>query len=997
MSEAETFPNFEAVFKALNRYRPYLWQARLAREIAETGKWPDALAAPTGAGKTAVIDIALYHLAKEAALAQRRAPLRIVFAVNRRVIVDQAFDRAQAIAKKLASVTDGPLLEVRDALAGLSGESQLPLHVEQLRGGLPREDDWARTPSQPTVLCTTIDQLGSRLLFRGYGVSDRMAPIHAGLLGNDTLILLDEAHLSDAFSETIAGVARWRGEADQAPPLPFITCRLTATPRDGDKAFSLLEDERAEEAIAKRLQACKRAELIASKVTAKDNDKPSDVAERQAAEFSELAKDLVKDITNRQPVLAIVVNRVKLAREIFKALSANGDSKEPAHDVILLTGRVRPIERDALIAEYGDRLQGKRTGEKPLFVVATQCIEAGADFDFDAMVTQIASLDALIQRFGRLARGGNRVAGKPAPAVILAPKVDIAAKTDDPVYGGAMKAAWDWLQAHKTSEGKGKTKSDWIDFGPDAMAALIASDPDAAAAAMSPRLPAPFLREADANFFSITSPRPDPEPDLRLFLHGRIDVETDVSIVWRADLEEHDLQPKDGTEPRAAAIIEAMPTRPGEALSIPVWHARRWLEKASKEAANVADQPGTAPSDDRTDGTARPFLRLRGGEGEREGEVFTRAADIRPSDTIIVPASYGGCDQFGWHPESDAPVDDIADLAAAPYRAKRLRVRLHETLWKQHGLQDILPWADARDLIRERSASKPIAKALKTALGGGEQDRENAYLSALLAMAERSRSARPTTPYRPRAEEDDVSGCVLIAGAATVSTGAGDDASSHTAPEELSVHAGKVQDKAAGYARALGLPERLAESLKQAAFLHDDGKTDERFQAYLQSFVGTEWNDKVLAKTGVSSSGRKGAWKAAGLPEAGWRHEVVSVKLAIERLAELGDTVDHALILWLVGTHHGYGRPFFQHVDDWEDEIREVNGISLPAVPGPHRLDFEWDGPGTDEKGLDWPGLFALLKRRYGIWGLAYLEAVVRLADHRASEESALTTAESSE
>ena len=124
---------------------------------------------------------------------------------------------------------------------------------------MPREDDWARTPNQPTILCSTVDQVGSRLLFRGYGISDRMKPIHAGLLGSDCLILLDEAHLAEPFRQTLKAVERLRaGDAAR-----WDVALLTATPGgQGEVQFGLGEDDRKHPILSKRLSASKPAELM---------------------------------------------------------------------------------------------------------------------------------------------------------------------------------------------------------------------------------------------------------------------------------------------------------------------------------------------------------------------------------------------------------------------------------------------------------------------------------------------------------------------------------------------------------------------------------------------------------------------------------------------------------------------------------------------------------------------------------------------------------------
>ncbi|MGH9122647.1 MAG: DEAD/DEAH box helicase family protein, partial [Acidimicrobiales bacterium] len=197
---ANDFPEFfDSVWRpdgSRDQFRPFPWQRRLAAQVVESGQWPKLLDLPTGAGKTAVIDIAIFALACH----PDHFPRRTVYVVDRRIVVEQVTRRVERIRERLARPRGASALldEVAEQLRRLFGADRgvPPIHLAELRGGIAMDTSWALRPDVPAVLISTVDQVGSRLLHRGYGVSDSMLPVHAGLTGNDCLYVLDEVHLS---------------------------------------------------------------------------------------------------------------------------------------------------------------------------------------------------------------------------------------------------------------------------------------------------------------------------------------------------------------------------------------------------------------------------------------------------------------------------------------------------------------------------------------------------------------------------------------------------------------------------------------------------------------------------------------------------------------------------------------------------------------------------------------------------------------------------------
>jgi CRISPR-associated endonuclease/helicase Cas3 len=954
---------FSAFFEAIHEHPPFPWQRRLARRVGEGG-WPAALDLPTGTGKTAALDVALFTLALRADRVPAAAPRRIVFVVDRRTIVDQAYDRALKIRDRLVSPTADVLRRVRDRLVSLSAEGH-PLQVAQMRGGVAGDDDWARTPDQPVIAVSTVDQVGSRLLFRGYGVSNGMRPVHAGLLGHDVLYLLDEVHLSQPFRETLTAIAtRYRGWCNRSLPGVFHVVELSATPGAEARAdtFTLDSEDRTDDVLTQRLTVRKPARIRLPSVAPKQFQQ-------------ELQTQVLNLLDGGAKTVAVVVNRVASARECHARLK--GELAARGADAHLLTGRMRPHDRAGLEARVIPRIKAGRTrgdDDRPIVVVATQSIEAGADFDFDALVTECASLDALRQRFGRLDRLGD-LQGR-AHGVILARSDTLK---NDPVYGDALRATWCWLEQMATNG--------IVDFGLDHLAL---PDQRVLEALLAPKAHAPVLLPSHLDAWVQTSPTPDPDPDVALWLHGPKRGQADVCIVWRADLDESSLRAalSDGSESasieaeRALDIVEAIRPCSTEAMPVPFAAARRWLfglpepETADLEGGVVAEEDGReSPTDD------RPAVLWQG-----ETSRVIRAGDLRPGQTIVVPASYGGIQDDNWSPTSSSPVIDVAEVAAS--RAGRAPImRLHPSVLAQRALAP--PAFDRADA--DAPEDREVVHAWLTDVGTSEAATSyDGLLESLRAAGKGLRVERHSFGIGDAEQEYLVARCPRpprssrMSWDAETTTEDGTTGSFTGASVTLAAHLDGVVHTVEDYAGRLGLPAELAKDLLLAAAWHDAGKADIRFQRWLHG--GSEFKALAQAEPLAKSGNRAGravrerARRRAGYP-AGARHELMSVALMDAANGSL-DGHDRALVRHLVASHHGYSRPLAPWTPDpFPAEVAwQSDGVEVTAT-SEHRLarldsgiaDHFWD-----------------VVRKYGWWGTAWLEAVFRLADHRQSAREQL-------
>ncbi|MFO0808625.1 MAG: type I-U CRISPR-associated helicase/endonuclease Cas3 [Gemmataceae bacterium] len=870
--------NFRDAFEALTGKPPFPWQEAMYAEFAD-GKFRSAATLPTGLGKTSVIAIWVIALANH----PDRMPRRLVYVVNRRTVVDQSTTFAERLRQQLNS--DPRLSDLKAKLAALVAVADdSPLAISTLRGQFADNGEWSKDPSRPAVVVGTIDLIGSRLLFSGYRAGFKTRPLYAGFLGQDVLLVHDEAHLEPAFQCLLNAIRKEQRDRKDFRPLHVMALTATARGDDGTEPFGLTERDLANATVKERLEATKRLAFH-----------PVDDDKKMAAKIVELA------LAHKESGKAILVfvRTVEAVNEVRKGL-ASGRDAVPAKSVSTLTGTMRGYERermaemDGVFARFLPEPAGgeARTAEHvggTVYLICTAAGEVGVDMSADHMVCDLTPYDSMAQRFGRVNRYGK---GESQIDIVHEAKPSEKRK-DDPFDQKR------WLTLKLLGELHG-------DASP---AALRGLPREQVREAFSPEPCVPPSSDILFDAWALTTIRDrlPGRPPVADWLHGVPDEwqPREVVVAWRQEVWELRLR-YDSDEARkqleaadrkrlgtfAEDLLEDYPLKPHELL-------RDRTDRVFKQLESLAGE------DDRL-----PVWVIEPDETVSVttfGELVAEGKDRLNDCTLLLPPNAGGLTKEGLLGPWDGKTQlDVADEWSVAKGQGKRRGRL----WDDTPVP--LEWGPMR-LVRTIVLDAPA-----------ESDAE--------AGENEATPRRDWKWYvRPRWADDDGS-------------------KSARKPQELQPHLDAAGRIARQLATKLGLPPELVEVVVMAAARHDTGK---RRRVWQRSIGNFHYPDVVLAKSG-------GTMIPTELNH--YRHEFGSL---IEADAEFHDHPERDVILHLIATHHGRGRPYFSADEAFDPEQSESRCIEIAR---------------------EVPRRYARLQRRFGRWGLAYLESVIRAADYLASE-----------
>jgi CRISPR-associated endonuclease/helicase Cas3 len=912
---------------------PFPWQLTVLGDFQNGKLWP-ALDIPTGLGKTSVMAIWLVARALGAPL-----PRRIIYVVDRRAVVDQATEVALALRKFVEQTP-----EVKNQL-GIADRS---LPVSTLRGQYVDNREWLDAPAVPAIIVGTVDMIGSRLLFQGYGVSRKMRPYHAGLIGADTLVVLDEAHLVPAFENLLARIANSfdlfgpRDKALRTLVPPFRLMSLSATGRGGaaTAAFRLRQEDLKHPEIDRRLKAPKR-------VTVHHLQNGEDLV-------SVLAEKAWKLANNAERRIRCIVfcdrreDAVKTKEEIEKR--ARGDKKMGTQaveiDTELFVGGRRVFERQdaAERLESLGFLAGKTIQRsRPAFLFATSAAEVGVDLDADSMVCDLVHWERMVQRLGRVNRRGDVPGGAEIFFVVKQPPApdkrtqEVLNKKPEERGDKERKAVEKWEAAIATQRALQKPLEllCWHGSTADASTGAIRELNERAerspvvqqalAAATTPAPLRPALTTAVVGAWAMTSLESHPgRPAIDPWLRGWIENDPpQTEVVWRTYLPVREGGPAKtaGTKREMEAFFEAAPPHTSESLETETFRVGIWLAARAKALLTVPN-PGTPAGESsrrhhREDvvaivltksGKVRSALRLKELNTDKDGRE--ELSSVLAGATLIIDAGIAGLKDGLLDNKETAPPRTADD----------------GDVWMQSnssGAKLEHPVVSFRVHIGATRQSTPADKEWRERLRFAVEVSDDGEPMRWLTVEKwRNDSAN---------EEDRSAGSRQV----------------------LEEHRSWAEERARALAKTLNLPEQYEEMLCAAAFLHDEGKRARRWQRAFNAPAGEEsW-----AKT-------EGPINYALLD--GYRHEFGSI-IAVEtheRLQRLPEDL-RDLAMHVIAAHHGFARPFI--------ETRGCDAAP-PSVLEPYAKSIALR--------------FEKLQQRWGPWGLAWWESLLRAVDQRASRDN---------
>ena len=846
-----TRDEFGVFFAALNEgHDPFSWQEEVLDHICEHGVWPERINAPTGSGKSSVVDIHLFANALAAVGAAPRVPRRLCVTVGRRALVDSQADRAREILRRmnevLADESGEPdiLRRVAEALQSFQTrndeEGRAPFEVGHIRGELSNRALPVTDISACAIIAATPDMYGSRALFRGYGSTKAARPRETALLTMDTVMVLDEAHMNRQLLHTTQRIAELQKREVNLGVPTLQVVETTATPSTGDSESTTLGvdiealDSPNDKELHRRVYSHK--ELVLRPIDKWDG-KPGNAATVKAA------VDAIKDFLAHREVgkgsevahtVGCIVNHVRTAISIKEELA-----KDLAEDEVqLLVGRMRPYDLKKL---HPDLFTTE--GDKSVkVVVATQTLEVGIDVDFADLVTELAPASSLAQRFGRVNRLGHRTDSK---VVVIEPASSDLVKKDAPPYKAVdLSNAYGWLEALNGAENPSVNPAAMVKNPP------VQSSPERL---LYQRPEWPDLLE-----FSRTDENPYDEPDLDLWLHDSLDAETAMGGVIV----------RDNLPSNTSAAMEILKTSyfaPRDEETFPA------NLKILKEILDYQDEHGVKP---------RKFL-------YRQGEI-----------SLWQDADHGDENN-----QSLAPGDVlILDTGSIPFTNQGIAVTQRELPSKKEELKAV-PFlngtlyvyekcADREEDFREYLGLSPgeVAELLDTQSAKGEKR----IASELTTEAEDGQEViawyAKVTDDKESVEGSDIAQELVLAG-----------------PVLLDDHQNDVAERTRQLAENLGLAPEFSEALELAAKYHDEGKRDLRFQQML----GADPDADALAKSGHRSVAEAYRARSRSALPRGWRHEQLSALMVAASPEKVGEHRD--LVLRIIGCSHGHGRFSFAH------------------------------------------------------------------------------------